>query len=151
VLHTNTLANVLNARQIKKRASLLRNSFNWTLESLKTFCRRWACARKPKLWRHFSLLRVLLYLLPALTIKKMLILGCFLLTTLMLSLHGQSLLSKTQKRKWQRDFYLYSTFLFRFIMQTLSIISSIEKFNRHGLNYRFHFKHEMRIKEKLLN
>ncbi len=47
--------------------------------------------------------------------------------------------------------FLYSTFLFCFIMQTLAIISSINNFNKHALIDHFHFKHETRIKEKLLN
>ncbi len=46
---------------------------------------------------------------------------------------------------------MYSAFLFCFIMPTLSIISSIKNFNKHVLSDHFHFKHEMRIKEKLLN
>jgi len=48
-------------------------------------------------------------------------------------------------------FFLYSMFLFHFIIQKLSIISQIKYFNKHVLIDRFHFKHEMRIKEKLLN
>ncbi len=47
--------------------------------------------------------------------------------------------------------HFYSTFLFCFMMQTLSIISSIKNFNKHVLIDHFHFKHEMRIKEMLLN
>ncbi len=36
-------------------------------------------------------------------------------------------------------------------MQKLSIITQIKNFNRHVLIDHFHFKHETRIKEKLLN
>ncbi len=36
-------------------------------------------------------------------------------------------------------------------MKTLSIISSIKNFNEHVLIDHFHFKHETRIKEQLLN
>jgi hypothetical protein len=46
--------------------------------------------------------------------------------------------------------FLYSTFLFCFIMQILSINSSIKNFNKHVLIDHFHFKHETRMKEKLL-
>ncbi len=47
--------------------------------------------------------------------------------------------------------FLYSLFLFCFIMQEFSIISSIKNFNKHVLIDHFHFKHETRTKEKLLN
>ncbi len=47
--------------------------------------------------------------------------------------------------------FLYSMFLFHFTIQKLSIISQIKYFNKHVLIDRFHFKHETRIKEKLLN
>jgi hypothetical protein len=48
-----------------------------------------------------------------------------------------------------RDFrvrFLYSMFLFHFIMQKLSIISQTKNFNKHVLIDHFHFKHEPRIK-----
>ncbi len=47
--------------------------------------------------------------------------------------------------------FLYAIFLFCFIMQTLSIISSIKSFNKHVIIDHFHYKHEIRVKEKLLN
>ena len=47
--------------------------------------------------------------------------------------------------------FLCSTFLFRFIMQTLSIVSSIKTFNKHVVIDHFQFKREMRIKERLIN
>jgi hypothetical protein len=46
---------------------------------------------------------------------------------------------------------LYLTFLFCFIMHTLSMFSSINNFNKHVQIDNFHFKRETRIKEKLLN
>ncbi len=36
-------------------------------------------------------------------------------------------------------------------MQNFSIISSMKNFNKHILIDHFHFKHETRIEEKLLN
>jgi hypothetical protein len=47
--------------------------------------------------------------------------------------------------------FFYSTFLFRFIMQTLSIFTPIKNFDKHVPIDHFHFKCETRIKEKLLN
>ncbi len=48
-------------------------------------------------------------------------------------------------------YFFVLIFFFCFIMQTLSIISSIKNINKHILIGHFHFKHDTRIKEKLLN